>query len=348
MRILKRGDCQRLTQRCHSWIKPFRIRLGAVAGMLLVMLAAAVSPALAEEEAVYRLKWLFNVSVAGGLYADTHGYFSEQGLSVVLKEGGPERDAVRELEMGHALFGTASADQVIRARAMGSPVVVVAQLFQVNPLQWIYRPGELRIDRPEDLRGRVIGITYGGNDETIMRTLLAKAGISEKEVELFSVRYDYTPFFQGRVPLWPVYRNAQGVILEDRLGRAGEKTAFFNPADYGVRFVANSVVTAEKTAGGAPDLVRRFVRALLKGWSEAMDPKNSAETIRTLRRFDRETPENILAEQLAVTRRLVVPKDGAPIGRIDEAAWRQTEQIMIEQGQIREAVRVERALRPAF
>ncbi len=318
----------------------------SVIGALTIMLAAAWQPALAEEEAVYRLKWLFNVSVAGGLYADTHGYFSREGLSVVLKEGGPERDAIRELEMGHALFGAASADQVIRARSKGSPVVAVAQLFQVNPLQWIYRPEEVQIDRLEDLRGRAIGITYGGNDETIMRTLLAKAGISEKEVELFSVRYDYTPFFRRRVSVWPIYRNAQGVILEDRLGRAGEKTAFFNPADYGVRFVANSVVAAEKTADGSPDLVRRFVRALLKGWSAAMDPKNAAETINTLRRFDRETPMEIIAEQLAVTRRLVVPTDGAPIGRIDEAAWRQTERIMLEQGQIEEAVGVERALRP--
>ncbi len=53
--------------------------------------------------------------------------------------GDPERDAIRELELGNATFGVASADQVIRARAKGAPVVVIAQLFQINPLQWIYR-----------------------------------------------------------------------------------------------------------------------------------------------------------------------------------------------------------------
>ena len=34
---------------------------------------------------------------------------------------------------------------------------------------------------------------------------------------LFSVRYDYTPFYQGKVDLWPLYRNAQAPIIGDKL-----------------------------------------------------------------------------------------------------------------------------------
>jgi ABC-type Mn2+/Zn2+ transport system ATPase subunit len=45
--------------------------------------------------------------------------------------------------------------------------------------------------------GKTIGITFGGNDETIMRALLAKYDIKEDEVKFFSVRYDYTPFYKG-------------------------------------------------------------------------------------------------------------------------------------------------------
>jgi len=335
--------------------KPFkqiRRRSGPCASHVAFAIVAAfflgwIGPQSAGAETVtYRLKWLFNVSVLGGLYADSHGFFEEEGLSVVIKQGGPERDAIRELEMGHADFGAASADQVIRAREKGSPVVVVAQLFQVNPLQWIYRPDEVVVDRPADLRGKVLGITYGGNDETIMRTLLAAAGISESEVTLFSVRYDYTPFYRRRADVWPVYRNAQGVILEHRLAAAGEKTAFFNPAEHGVKFVANSVVVSADTARQNAEQVRRFVRALLKGWREALDPQNSRGVIETLRRYDKDTADEILAEQLAVTRRLVVPEDGVPVGRIDEEAWRQTERIMLDQGQIERPVRVEKALRP--
>ncbi|MBW2107156.1 MAG: ABC transporter substrate-binding protein, partial [Deltaproteobacteria bacterium] len=91
----------------------------------------------------YRLKWLFNASTAGDLYAQAYGVFKRHRLRVTVKEGSPERDALKELELGHAQFGVASADQVIRARSKGAPVVVVAQLFQLNPLQWIYRPARV-------------------------------------------------------------------------------------------------------------------------------------------------------------------------------------------------------------
>ena len=58
---------------------------------------------------VYRLKWLFNTSVVGDLYADVHGAFDRRGIKVTIKEGGPERDAIKELELGYAQFGVASA-----------------------------------------------------------------------------------------------------------------------------------------------------------------------------------------------------------------------------------------------
>ncbi|MCU0586365.1 MAG: ABC transporter substrate-binding protein, partial [Desulfobacterales bacterium] len=227
-----------------------------------------------KEEVSYRLKWLYNVSSVGDLYADVHGYFAREGLTVTVKPGGPERDALKELELGHAHFGVASADQVLRAVAKGAPIVVLAQLFQVNPLHWIYRPDRTPFTSPKDWRGRVLGVTFGGNDETILRALLARHGIAESELTLFSVRYDYTPFYEGRVAFWPIYLNAQAVIIGEKLSRAGETYAFVSPDELGVRFVANSVVTTRQMLERHPDVVRRFLAALLAGWRAALDPQN--------------------------------------------------------------------------
>lgn len=300
----------------------------------------------ANEKVNYRLKWIRNVSVVGALYAKTHHLFEKAGLDVDVKAGGPERDAIRELELGYADFGAASADQVLRARAKGSPVVVIAQLFQINPLQWIYRPADVRIKKLSDLKGKIIGVTYGGNDETIMRTLLAEAGISTSQVTLFSVRFDYTPFYRHRVQLWPVYRNAQGPIISGKLNKAGEKTAFFNPARFGVKFVANSVVTESRTLRQKPELVRRFLSALLEGWRQALDPKNQAEAINTLQKYDPDTPRSILKEQLKITRVLVWPTPTLAIGTIDEKGWQQTERIMLAQKQIPRKVDLKAILKP--
>lgn len=326
-------------------------RLVATAWIVVISLVivAAIPPAASGAEKLnYRLKWLFNTSVVGDLYADVKGDFAAEDLDVTVKAGGPERDAIKELELGQAQFGVASADQVIRAMAKGSPVVVIAQLFQVNPLQWIYRQADPPIRRLEDLRGRTIGITFGGNDETIMRTLLAKAGLTERDVSLFSVRYDYTPFYQKKVDIWPVYRNTQGIVIGQKMAADGDPVHFFIPARFGVQFVANSVVTSRQMVQERPETVRRFLKALLKGWETALDPAMNDIVIQVLQSFDKDTPRQLLEEQLKITRDLVKPQAGVAIGTIDTDAWLQTEQIMYDQKQIVKRVNVETALMPGF
>jgi NitT/TauT family transport system substrate-binding protein len=297
------------------------------------------------EEVSYRLKWLFNISVVGDLWADANGNFERNGLKVTVKPGGPEKDAIKELEIGHAQFGVASADQVIRAVSKGSPIVVLAQLFQVNPLHWIYRPDRTPLKTPQDLKGKVIGITYGGNDETIMRALLAKYKIKEEEVNLFSVRYDYTPFYQGKVDLWPLYRNAQAPIIGEKLRKSGEMFDLMSPSKLGIQFVANSVVTTQKMLEERPETVKRFMRALLEAWREALDPKNKDKAIETVLKYNQETPEEIVRKQLPATRNLMLPIPGFEFGKIDLAAWKQTEQIMLSQKLIADRVQIENRIK---
>jgi len=288
----------------------------------------------------YRLKWLFNTSVAGDVFAMEEGFFADAGLDVQVREGSPEKDAIKELELGYAQFGVASADQVIRALEKGADVVVLAQLFQVNPMQWIYRYPQVQITGPADLERYTLGVTYGGNDETIMRTLLATAGLTLRDVKVTGVRFDFTPFLKNQVDLWPVYRNSQGVILAEQLAREGETVRFLNPAEFGVDFVANSVVTSGAMAADHPDLTARFMSALLDAWEAAMDPANAEAVLAAVKKFDTGTQGEIQAAQLNATRDLVKPQADIPVGRIQTAAWARTETIMLQQGLIRKPVDV--------
>jgi len=318
-----------------------------IALLLILVLTACSEKKQPLEEVNYRLKWLFNISVVGDLWAVAQGNFERNGLKVTVKPGGPEKDAIKELEIGHAQFGVASADQVIRAVSKGSPIVVLAQLFQINPLHWIYRPDRTVLRTPQDLKGKTIGITYGGNDETIMRALLAKFNIKEEEVNLFSVRYDYTPFYKGEVDLWPLYRNAQAPIIGEKLRQAGEKFDLMSPNKLGIQFVANSVVTTKKMLEERPETVRRFMQALLQGWTEALDPENKEMAIKIVLKYNRETPEKIVRKQLPATRTLMLPDAKFEFGKIDVTAWKQTEQIMLTQNLIDNPVHIENRLMPA-
>ena len=313
-----------------------------LAALLLIMLSA--EGLHAAERVNYRLKWIFNASVLGDIYADAFGFFTEQGLSVDVKAGGPERDAIMEIELGRTEFGVASADQVIRALSKGARLVVVAQLFQINPMQWMYRSDQMRIQTLKDLKGHRLGVTFGGNDEAILRTLLAKGGIAENDFTLFSVRNDFTPFLTKKIHFWPVYRNTQAVFLETKLKDAGEQISFFDPTAFGVKFVANSVITSRDILEKRPELVRRFMRGLIKGWQAALEMKNQDKALEILQRYEKGTPSAILKKQIELTRSLVHPDPGVPIGTIDVAAWQQTETIMSLQNQISAPVKVERAI----
>ncbi|WP_339138469.1 MAG: ABC transporter substrate-binding protein [Candidatus Electrothrix sp. GW3-4] len=310
----------------------------------IYLLLSTFSAQANEQQIRYRLKWLFNTSVAGDIYADKAGYFAAQGLRVTVREGSPEKNALNELELGRAEFGVASADQVIRALDKGAHLVVLAQIFQINPMQWIYRADQPKIETLADLRGRRIGITLGGNDETIMRTLLTKAGIKKKEVKLSGVRFDFTPFFRRKVEIWPVYRNSQGVILQEKLAKEGEAVRFFNPAAFGVHFVANSVITSAEMIREQPEVVKKFLSALLQGWEAAMNPDNEDKVLAAVQEQDKGTKAMLMKKQLASTRELVLA-DAPKIGAIDLPAWQQTEAIMLEAGQIKQAVQVEKHLR---
>ena len=318
-----------------------------IAGVIIILTAGGCAREADKplEEVSYRLKWLFNVSVVGDLYTNDSGLFAQNGLKVTVKPGGPEKDAIKELELGHAQFGVASADQVIRAVSKGAPIVVIAQLFQTNPLHWIYRPDKTPLKTPQDLKGKTIGITYGGNDEAIMRALLAKYNIKETEVNLFSVRYDYTPFYQGKVDLWPLYRNAQAPIIGAKLRKAGEQFDLMDPSKLGIHFVANSVVTTRKMLEERSETVKKFTQALLQGWHDVLQPANTEKAIETVLKYNKETPEEIVRQQLPATRILMMPTPDFEFGKIDLEAWKQTEEIMLSQKLIPVPVYVEKLLK---
>ncbi len=312
--------------------------------LILLFLGTGALVHADEISLTYRLKWLFNASVAGDIMASEGGFFSRAGLDVKIKEGSPEKNAIKELELGQADFGVASADQVIRALDKGAKVMVLAQIFQINPMQWIYRTEHVHISEISDLKKYRVGITFGGNDETIMKALLAHGGLGFSDVHITGVRFDFTPFLKKKVDVWPVYQNSQGVILQDKLGREGETVQFLNPASFGIQFVANCLVTSQKLFQQNPDLAQLFTKTLLQGWEVAMAQENERKTVEEIRKKDTNTSMELCLKQLTATRNLVKPDSDIPIGRIDTDAFLQTEKIMLKEKLISSPVHIEKWL----
>jgi NitT/TauT family transport system substrate-binding protein len=88
------------------------------------------------------------------------------------------------------------------------------------------------------------------------------------------------------------------------------------------------------------------VDALSEGWRVSLDPANEAKVLETLKDYDKDTAADIQQMQLEATRGLILPSSQSKVGTIDVDAWKQTEEIMLKQGQIKKAVHVEKILMP--
>ncbi len=313
---------------------------------------------------VYRLKWLANAGFIGDLYADNYGYFESNKLNVDVLPGGPELDPIRQLETGRAHFGVASSDQVIMALHDGADIVVIAQIYRTNPVQWIYRDDSLDVNNPSDLKNKKIGITYGDNVEWILKSFLNKYNLTYDsyinknnessadgdDVTLVGVKYSYEPFLKERVQLFPIYRNTQGVELKNDLETEGETAGFFNPSLYDVKFPANSIITTSKMMSTNKDDVKQFLNAALKGWNDSLQSENIQKSIKIISRYKEKSGSDvnkeIIEEQIKQTRKLVLPKNSSSVlGEIDVAAWKNAEKIMIDQDIIDSEVHIENYLR---
>jgi NitT/TauT family transport system substrate-binding protein len=63
-------------------------------------------------------------------------------------------------------------------------------------------------------------------------------------------------------------------------------------------------------------------------------------------KYNQETPEDIVRQQLPATRILMLPSAGFKFGKIDVTAWKQTEKIMLAQKLIDNPVHIENRLKP--
>ncbi|ATX79105.1 PAS domain S-box-containing protein [Mariprofundus aestuarium] len=208
------------------------------------------------------LKWKHQFQFAGYYAAIEKGYYADEGLSVELIEGGPDKNPVRELLEGHAQYAVGNASALLD-RAEGNPVVVLASVFQ-HTAQVIYtRPD---INSPEELRGKRIVMLQDGRRELEAFALLKKFDINKAD---FVLRPDGTPedLVSGKVDAWPGYSSNEAYQFKQN--RVGYR--MFRPQDYGLDIYGDTLLTTEMELQENPQRADAFHRATIKGWEYALN-----------------------------------------------------------------------------
>jgi NitT/TauT family transport system substrate-binding protein len=315
--------------------------------VLLCLTGCLVVPTLTIEPTpeVFKIRlpvgYIPNIQFAPIYVAMEKGYFAAENIEITL-DYSFETDAVTLLGADEIQFAIASGEQVLLARAQELPVTYVMAWYQKYPVAVASKAGN-GILKPEDLRGKVIGVpVLSGASYIGLRTILDAGGLSEEDVSLGVIGFSQVEMLAtDRVDAAVVYVANEPVVLESQ----GYSTDLIRVDDY-LSLVSNGLITNEKTIQKNPELVRSMVRALLHGISDVIaDPEEayliSIKYVENLASADEKVQKQVLARSIALWQ-------GAELGSIDSRAWRNMYSILKTMGLVQVELDVTEAYNREF
>jgi len=231
--------------------------------VLVLSACASAKTAAVLTPITVQLKWLHQAQFAGLYAADQNGYYAAEGLKVSFIEGGPTVDLEKPVLNGTAQLGVIGADTLITARADGKPLRAIAVIYRRSPLVFMTLANS-GITRPQDFIGKTVQADTGA---ITLHAMLANVGISSDQYHEVNIGADLEPFYSGQVQVWNAFINNEVLTAQSN----GHKVNIIYPDDYGIHFYSDTLYATDDYIAANPDLVMRFLRATLKGWTYAIE-----------------------------------------------------------------------------
>ncbi len=229
-----------------------------VASLLLAANLLAASEVMAGEKLTVLLDWYVNPDHAPLYVALEKGMFAARGLDVELIAPANPNDPPKLVAAGKADIAVSYQHQHQVQVDQGLPLTRIATLI-ATPLNCLVVLADGKIKTIADLKGKTIGYSVGGFENTLLQVMLAKVGLSLNDVTLVNVNFSLSPaLLAGQVDaVIGAFRNFElnQMAIEKRPGRA------FFVEEYGVPAYDELILVAKNTDTADPRL-RRFVDAL--------------------------------------------------------------------------------------
>ncbi len=323
-------------------MRRYRLRLW-IFPLLLLSACSSKVPSTPGEPDHIRLPmgYLPSVQYAPFYVADARGYFAGEGLELEF-DYAFETDGVALVGAGELPFSLASGEQVLLARQQGLPIVYVMGWWQDFPVA-IASLETSHIDKPADLQGRSVGIPLlGGASYIGYAALMAANGLPVDAANLEVIGFTQTEALRsGRVEAAVVYANNEPIVLEAE----GVPVNVLRVADY-VTLASNGLITNEATLSQDPDLVRRMIRATLRGLRDTLEDPDAAFAISRsyvegLSGSNEEVQRKVLEESMRYWR-------ADRLGYSRPEAWQNMQQVMVDSDLLRAPLDLDRAYTNEF
>jgi NitT/TauT family transport system substrate-binding protein len=234
------------------------------------------------------------------------GYYKDEGLNVTIASARGTADSIRNLDSGTADVGFIDIPSLVAAGADNSSIRMVAVNYQLPPYSvFSINPGA-NITRPQDMVGKEFSAGNASLIPRIHQAFMKQNGLDPSTLKIVNLD-------PGSLVAALAARRIQSIGLfamsETAIKRAVQdgEVKHMLLADHGLDIYANGIGVRDDFLQKSPDAVRRFVRASLRGWKEAL--ANPEEAAQLQAQMVKTLNPTIIVEELQVVRRLAVVPD---------------------------------------
>lgn len=284
---------------------------------------AFAAPAMAQTDIKLTLDWRFEGPAAGFLLAQDNGYFADEGLNVTIDTGNGSVEAIPRVATGAYQFGFGDINSLIKFLDEDNtqPVKAIMMVYDKPVFSVIGRKSLGITDDPKSLEGKKLGAPPPDGAFAQWPAFVEAAGIDTSGITLESIGFPVREPMLASGDVDGVFGFAFSVILNLKANGVPDddiSTILF--ADHGLNLYGNAIMVNEAFAEENPEAVKGFLRALVKGFADAVvDPAAGAAAVlarnETLN-IDTETERLTMANEMNIKTPYVVENG---FGGIDEA-----------------------------
>ncbi|MCP3469048.1 ABC transporter substrate-binding protein [Bradyrhizobium sp. CCGUVB1N3] len=282
--------------------------MSKIVGFLIAVLLCCVgSPTLAQERDVkFILDFISLGRHAPWYVALNKGYYKEEGLNVSILPSKGTADAIRSVATGTTEFGFIDVPSLVAAGSNAAAVKIVAVNYQKPPYCVFSLDTGANIDTPRKLLNLELGSSTASFIPKIWAAFMEMNGVDSKTLKVVNIDG------AARVPMLAARKVSAidtFIMSEPSIRRAltDAKPVCLFAGDFGLEIYANSIGVNEAFLKQNPELVRKFVRASLRGWKDTFD--NPEEAARIQLQYVKALDPQIVVDEINILRRVAISDD---------------------------------------
>ncbi len=234
---------------------------------------AALAPAAAQTNIAFTLDWRFEGPAAGFFLAQDRGYFEEEGLTVTIDTGAGSVEAIPRVATGTYQMGFGDINSLIKFldQDPGADVKAVMMVYDTPTFSVVGRRSLGVTEDPKSLEGKRLGAPPPDGAFAQWPAFVDVAGIDTSDITIESIGFPVREPMLAQGEVDAVFGFAFSVILNLKAqGVAADDIVPILMAENGLDLYGNAILVNTDFAEQNPEAVRGFLRALAKGFRDAV------------------------------------------------------------------------------